>query len=120
MDKVLLAILLLDGFVLIGAILLQAGTGGGLASLGGGGGTDSTVMGGRQAVTLLTRVTWWGSGIFLSLSLILSLMSAGGTGPRSLQGVVPAPAPVQSSPLPFQAPQQAAPAPAAPSQAPNR
>ena len=45
----------------------------------------------------------------------------GGAMRSLLQGAVPAPTPVQSSPLPFQAPQQGAPAPAAPpSQTPNR
>ena len=64
----------LDALLLATVILLQAGQGGGLASLGGG--TADTVMGGRQAVTLLTRATWWCGGIFLGLSLLLSVMSA--------------------------------------------
>ena len=47
-------ILLFDALILATAVLLQAGQGGGLASLGGGAGTE-TIMGGRQATTLLTK-----------------------------------------------------------------
>lgn len=120
MQNVLIAILLLDAIVLGTAILLQAGQGGGLASLGGGGGTD-LVMGGRQAVTLLTKLTWWCGGTFLGLSLILALLSAGGGAPRPvLEGAIPAPTPVQTSPLPLTTtPQPGAPAPAAPSPTPD-
>ena len=54
-------ILILDAIVLITAILLQAGTGGGLAALGGGSSTDS-FLGGRQATTILTKLSWWCGG----------------------------------------------------------
>src|SRR5229473_5650498 len=54
----LLFVLALDALILITAVLLQAGQGGGLASLGGGAGTEQ-FMGGRQATTLLTKITWW-------------------------------------------------------------
>src|SRR2546429_3468727 len=64
----LVSVLILDSLVLTTAILLQAGQGGGLASLGGGAGTEQ-FMGGRQATTLLTKITWWCAGIFLSVSL---------------------------------------------------
>ncbi len=63
----LLTLLILDAIILSVVVLLQAGQGGGLASLGGAGGTD-TVMGGRQAVTILTKATWWCGGIFLVLA----------------------------------------------------
>lgn len=79
----ILVLLILDALILAAVILLQAGQGGGLASLGGSGSTD-TVMGGRQAVTLLTRMSWWCGGIFLALSLVLSVVSANrGVGGRS-------------------------------------
>jgi preprotein translocase subunit SecG len=55
-------------------VLLQAGQGGGLASLGGGG--SDAYVGGRQAVTILTKATWWTGGVFLALSLLLSVMSS--------------------------------------------
>src|SRR5207249_5295270 len=64
MYSFLVAILLLDAVILATAVLLQAGQGGGLATMGGGAGTES-IMGGRQATTLLTKVTWWTAGIFL-------------------------------------------------------
>lgn len=107
MEIVLKAVMLLDAFILAAAVLLQAGQGGGLASLGGGAGTE-VFMGGRQATTLLTKATWTCAAIFLFLSLVLEIMSAHGRTPRSvLEGNMPAPAPVQSAPLPLQAaPQQ--------------
>lgn len=101
MFGLLLAVLALDAVILGIAVLLQAGQGGGLASLGGGSGTEM-IMGGRQAVTLLTKVTWYAGAIFLGLSLILAVMSAQGGAPRSvLEGNVPPPA-AQPAPLPLQ------------------
>jgi preprotein translocase subunit SecG len=112
----LLVVLALDALILTTAVLLQAGQGGGLASLGGGAGTEQ-FMGGRQATTLLTKITWWCAGLFLFISLILAVMSAHSATPRSvLEGGAPAPAPVQPTPLPLpgaQAPP--APPPAQPS-----
>jgi preprotein translocase subunit SecG len=64
MYGILVGILILDSLILATAVLLQAGQGGGLATMGGGAGTE-TIMGGRQATTLLTKVTWWTAGIFL-------------------------------------------------------
>ncbi|PYP31314.1 MAG: preprotein translocase subunit SecG [Gemmatimonadetes bacterium] len=109
-SKILMAILLLDSFVLAMAVLLQAGQGGGLASLGGGSGTEM-FMGGRQATTLLTKITWSCAGLFLFLSLCLAILSSQGGAPRSvLEGNVPAPEPVQAAPLPLQTtPQQTTP-----------
>lgn len=112
-----LILLLLDAIILATAVLLQAGQGGGLASLGGAGGTDM-FMGGRQTVTLLTKMTWWCAGIFLFLALILAFMSSHSGAPRSvLQGQIqaPAPTPVQSSPIPLTpAPTTSQPAPNTP------
>src|SRR4029077_9255582 len=102
MYGIFVGILILDSLILATAVLLQAGQGGGLASLGGGAGTE-TIMGGRQATTLLTKVTWWTAGIFLSLALILTFMSQQGTQARSvLEGQVAPPQPVQSTPLPLE------------------
>ncbi|MGH7570091.1 MAG: preprotein translocase subunit SecG, partial [Gemmatimonadales bacterium] len=95
MSYFLIGLLVLDSLILASAVLLQAGQGGGLASLGGGSGTE-VLMGGRQAVTLLTKMTWWCGGIFLFLALVLAIMSSQGGEPRSvLEGAVPAPQPVQ-------------------------
>ncbi|HEU5262694.1 MAG TPA: preprotein translocase subunit SecG [Gemmatimonadales bacterium] len=110
MYGVLIGLLILDSLVLTTAILLQAGQGGGLASLGGGAGTEQ-FMGGRQATTLLHKVTWWAAGTFLFLSLVLALLSAQSGTPRSVLDTAPLPpAPVQPAPLPLQStPQQTQP-----------
>ena len=101
----LVSLLILDAIILSVVVLLQAGQGGGLASLGGGG-TD-TVLGGRQAVTILTKLTWWCGGIFLVLSLALSLTPRGG-GSSGLQEKLRAatPAAPTQAPLPLEAPTQ--------------
>jgi len=123
MYGILVGILILDSLILATAVLLQAGQGGGLASMGGGAGTE-TIMGGRQATTLLTKVTWWTAGIFLFLSLILTFMSAGGNSQvRSVlegqgQQQQQQPAPVTPTPLPIE-PQPTAPPPAPPPQRPS-
>ena len=124
MYNVLLFVLIVDALILGAAVLLQAGQGGGLASLGGGAGTEQ-FMGGRQATTLLTKITWWGAGTFLFVSLVLAIMSSRGAAPRSVIDTEgPPPAPVQATPLPLQStPQPAAPAaptaPTAPRQKPQ-
>src|SRR3989442_10646964 len=112
MYGILVGFLILDSLILATAVLLQAGQGGGLATMGGGAGTE-TIMGGRQATTLLTKVTWWTAGIFLFLSLILTFMSAGGsTQVRSvLGGQGQAPTPVAPTPLPIETQPTAPPAP---------
>jgi preprotein translocase subunit SecG len=123
MYGILVGILILDSLVLAVAVLLQAGQGGGLATMGGGAGTES-IMGGRQATTLLTKVTWWTAGIFLFLSLVLTFMSQSGTQVRSVlegQGQQQQqPAPITPTPLPIE-PQPNAPPPAPPpAPQPNR
>ena len=102
----LVSLLILDAILLSVVVLLQAGQGGGLASLGGGG-TD-TVLGGRQAVTILTKLTWWCGGIFMVLSLLLSFVPRGGNSSglqERLRQATPA-APSQQAPLPLGAPTQ--------------
>src|SRR6185295_11319965 len=116
----LLTLLILDALLLSVVVLLQAGQGGCLASLGGGG-TD-TVLGGRQAVTILTKLTWWCGGIFLFLSLALSFPSRGGN-TSALQERLRAatPAEPQQAPLPLGAPTEpAAQAPGAPGATPKQ
>ncbi len=95
MFRFFLIILIHDSLILGTVVLLQAGKGGGLAAMGGGASTDS-FLGGRQATTILTKMSWWCGGIFLGLSLVLSAMSASSTTPTSvLEGQVEAPRPVQ-------------------------
>ncbi len=100
----LLILLIIDAILLGVVVLLQAGQGGGLASLGGG--TTDMVMGGRQAVTFLTTATWWTGGIFLFLSLILSVVQANRSGGNSevQQRLRQGTAPVETSPLPLDGP----------------
>ncbi|MGH7477283.1 MAG: preprotein translocase subunit SecG [Longimicrobiales bacterium] len=80
----LVAVLILDGILLMTVVLLQAGKGGGLAAMGGASmGTDS-LIGGRQAANLLTRTTWVSGGVFLALSLVLAVMSSRARQPDSI------------------------------------
>ena len=71
----LLILLILNALVMIPVVLLQAGKGGGLASMGGSAGSD-TLFGSRQATTILTKATWWSGGLFVALAFMLSLMSS--------------------------------------------
>lgn len=74
----LLGLLILDGLLLAVVVLLQAGQGGGLASLGGG--TTDRVLGGRQATTLLHQLSWtFGAGLMV-LSLLLSIVASNRAG----------------------------------------
>jgi len=98
-----LAILILVSIILGIAILLQAGTGGGLAAMGGGAASES-FLGGRQATTILTKASWWLGGTFLGLSMLLAGMSTDASGPRSVlegqQPTIPMPlAPPPTLPL---------------------
>ena len=70
----LLVLLIIDGLVLIAVVLLQAGQGGGLASLGGG--TTDLVLGGRQAVTILHKASWVTGSAFMVLALLLSVAAS--------------------------------------------
>ncbi len=122
MYGIFVGILILDSVILAVAVLLQAGQGGGLATMGGGAGTE-TIMGGRQATTLLTKVTWWTAGIFLFLSLVLTFMTQSGSQVRPLlegqgQQQQQQPAPIAPTTLPIET-QPAAPLPAPPPQPPS-
>jgi preprotein translocase subunit SecG len=81
----LLTLLVIDCIVLVFAILLQSGKGGGLAaSFGGASSSPDALIGIRQAGNLLTTVSWWGGGIFLGLAFILQIMSTHTRAPRSV------------------------------------
>jgi len=74
---IILFLLIIDGLLLSVIVLMQSGKGDGLAAMGGGGGTMAdSVLGGRQAVTLLTKGTWTTGAIFLVLAMVLSIMSS--------------------------------------------
>jgi len=123
----LLTLLVLDCVVVIGAILLQSGKGGGLAaSFGGASSSPDAFIGIRQAGNLLTKVSWWGGATFLVLAFILQMMSSRTNTPRSIlerglgQPVNTAPPPTSApavpleplptTPAPTQAPQTTSPA----------
>jgi preprotein translocase subunit SecG len=97
MYGLLLAILVIDGIFMTVVVLLQAGKGGGLASVGGGAGMTEGIMGGRQAATVLTRATWISGSIFMALALVLSIMSSRSAGPQS---VIQVPAQTTTAPAP--------------------
>ena len=66
----LLVLLVINSLVLIAAVLLQSGKGSGLsANFGGSSSSSDSFVGTRQAATLLTRITWWGGGMFLAARL---------------------------------------------------
>lgn len=72
--NLLLTLLIIDGLILGVVVLLQAGQGGGLASLGGG--TTDLVLGGRQAVTILHKTSWITGSLFMFLALVLSIVAS--------------------------------------------
>src|SRR5207247_9566259 len=71
MYNFLLILLTLDALILTTPVLLQAGRGGGLASLGAGAGTEQS-MRGRQATPLPTMNTWSCAGHLLFIRLVLA------------------------------------------------
>ncbi|MEO0141269.1 MAG: preprotein translocase subunit SecG [candidate division WOR-3 bacterium] len=78
---ILLALFLLMVFILTGVILIQEPKSGGLAaSLGGGGGLES-FLGARGAPTFFMKATWVMGGLYMVLSLVLSLVSG-----KTIQG----------------------------------
>jgi preprotein translocase subunit SecG len=96
-NKILIALLVLDSILLVAAILLQAGKGGGLAStFGGASSSADSIMGTRQAGNLLTKLSWWTGGIFIGLAFVLSLSSSRASAPTSIldQTFTAPPAPI--------------------------
>lgn len=81
-------------------ILLQSSKGGGLAGVFGGGGGMGAVFGGRGAASFLSKLTTALAIIFMVISLILGLITKGGTGSSSIvseertRGTVSSPADV--------------------------
>lgn|SRR5665647_2746212 len=109
--SILLVILVIDALVLIAAILLQSGKGSGLAAnFGGASSSPDAFIGIRQAGTLLTKATWWGAGIFLTLAFVLQILSTRAQVPKSvLEDTFGTPAPAPAAPA-TQAPVTGAPA----------
>lgn len=98
-SRILLTLLAIDSVLLVAAVLLQAGKGGGLAaSFGGVSSSADAIMGTRQAGNLLTKLSWWFGGIFLGLAFLLSLSSRSASAPRSILDQTFTPPPAQTAP----------------------
>ena len=99
-SKILITLLAIDSVLLIAAILLQSGKGGGLAaSFGGVTSSADAILGTRQAGNLLTKISWWCGGLFLGIAFLLSIASSKRAAPRSiLDQTFTAPPPVQTAP----------------------
>ncbi len=70
-------------FFLVGVVLLQQGKSADLAGAFGGVGSQ-TAFGPRGAANLLTRLTTWGTVIFMLVSLTLTILLARSSGERSV------------------------------------
>jgi preprotein translocase subunit SecG len=105
----LLTLLVIDCIVVMLAILLQSGKGTGLAaSFGGASSSPDALIGIRQAGNILTKISWWGGGVFLGLCFVLQIMSTHTSAPRSVlekglggqpQNVAPPPTSAPAVPL---------------------
>ncbi len=76
MKAALYLLYIINCFFLILVVLLQAGKGDGLAGLGGGGGS-AAVFGARGASTLLQKLTVGSAGAFMTLSIVLAIITSG-------------------------------------------
>jgi preprotein translocase subunit SecG len=85
MYTLLIVLLVLASIFLILVILMQSGTGGGLAATFGGVGTSpDSFFGTRQMGNVLTKASWYLGGAFLVLGFVLSLMSSRAVTSRSI------------------------------------
>ncbi len=96
--KIMVTVLLIDAIVLMIAVLLQSGKGGGLAASFGGASAGDALFGARQAGNLLTKVTWWTAGIFLFIAFVMQMMSSRVGGPTSVLDQQFTAPPVQTAP----------------------
>ena len=88
--------------LLISVVLMQASQGGGLSGTFGGQ-AASSVLGGQNAGNVLSRITTWLATLFLSLAVIISMLSGPSTNASSSivkqaaedRPVVPATDPIQ-------------------------
>lgn len=101
MQTVLIVVHLIIVLALIGVVLLQRSEGG--LGLGGGGGS-SGFMTGRGQANALTRATAILAAMFFVTSLVLSIMSTYGRGPRSILDTVTPPAGQNAPAAPGQGP----------------
>ena len=113
MNGLALTLLILFGILLIGTILLQPGTKGGLGASFGGGGANSA-FGAQGATPFLSKTTYWLAAGFLATTLFIEVLiiresrSVLDKTPDKPRATVPAPV----VPVPPPGPVPAAPAPA--------
>jgi preprotein translocase subunit SecG len=86
METVLIVIHVVCSFLLVVAILLQSGKGGGLAAGFGGAGAGTQVFGGAGAGGFLSKATIGLAAIFMSTSLALAYISSQPRSAMSLEG----------------------------------
>ena len=99
-----LALMLIDGLLLTVIVLLQSGKGDGLAAMGGGSMGTDTLIGGRQAATILTKATWTTGGLFLFFALVLAVLSSRAQRPSSILRDEFKQTTQQNAPAPLQVP----------------
>ena len=73
MNGLALTLLIIFGILLIGTILLQPGTKGGLGASFGGGGANSA-FGAQGATPFLSKATYWLAGGFLATTLFIEVL----------------------------------------------
>ncbi len=73
MNGLALALLILFGILLIGSVLLQPGTKGGLGASFGGGGANSA-FGAQGATPFLSKATYWLAAGFLATTLFIEVL----------------------------------------------
>jgi len=73
MNGLALTLLIVFGILLIGTILLQPGTKGGLGASFGGGGANSA-FGAQGATPFLSKATYWLAGGFLATTLFIEVL----------------------------------------------
>jgi len=84
----MLTLFILVSAVLMVVVLLQSSKGGGLAGAIGGGASDSSVLGGRGTATFLGKATVYLAVAFMSLSLLLAIMSSRSTEAEEEAGII--------------------------------
>ena len=77
-----LTLFVLVCLVLMVVVLLQSSKGGGLAGAFGGGSSDSSLLGGRGAATFLGKLTVYLAVGFMTLALLLAILSSRSAGVR--------------------------------------
>ena len=95
MTSFILALHLMLAITLVGVVLLQRSEGG---ALGIGGGSGGGMLSSRGTANLLTRVTAVLAAMFMLSSLLLSILAANTSGPRSILNDIETPSAPASAP----------------------